>query len=60
VNLRLPVEVALTDQSHRSRVVDILGAEVRNKGNPTGFDASVEDDKLVVSFLTCVVQGVRP
>lgn len=59
MTIRLPIDVAFSDQSKQAEVLEILRAEVRGEGTPTGFDPSEEDDKVVVSFLTCVVQGVR-
>ena len=57
MTIRLPIDVAFSDQSKQAEVLEILRAEVRGEGTPTGFDPSEEDDKVVVSFLTCVVQG---
>ena len=59
IDLRFPVDVALTEQSEKTEVMEILGAELRGDGLPTGFDPAEEDDKLVVSFATCVVHAVR-
>jgi len=55
--IRLPIDIALTDQSEKTSVLDILDAEVRSDGQPTGFEPLVEDGKLVVSFTTCVVHA---
>jgi len=59
MNIRLPIDVAFTEQSEQVEVLDVLGAEILGMGAPTGFDPSEEDDRFTVSFLTCVVQGVR-
>ena len=59
ISLRLPVDVALTEQSQKTEVLEILGAELRGDGWPSGFDPAEEDDELVVSFATCVVHAVR-
>ncbi len=59
ISLRLPLDVALTEQSEQAEVLEILGAEIRDDGGPTGFDPAEEDNKLVVSFVTCVVHAVR-
>ena len=56
---RLPIEVAFTEQSEQVEVLDVLRAEIRGVDAPTGFDPSEGDDKLMVSFVTCIVQGVR-
>jgi ubiquinone/menaquinone biosynthesis C-methylase UbiE len=55
---RLPVEVAITDQSDKDEVVRLLRAELEG-GSRTGFEPSEEDGKIVVSFTTCVVHGQR-
>lgn len=57
--IRLPIDVAFAEQSDQAEVLDILREEVVGAREPTGFDPSEEDDKLVVSFLICVVHGVR-
>jgi SAM-dependent methyltransferase len=59
INLRLPIDIALTEQSDKAQVLEILRAELRGEAGPTGFDPTEEDDKLVVSFATCVVHGLR-
>ena len=59
LTFRLPIEVAFTEQSEQVEVLDVLRAEVQGIGAPTGFDPSEEEDKLMVSFMTCVVRGVR-
>jgi SAM-dependent methyltransferase len=59
MTVRLPVDVALTEQSERDEVLEILRAEAWGGGAPTGFDPLDENNKLVVSFVTCVVHGVR-
>jgi SAM-dependent methyltransferase len=53
--IRLPIDIALTDQSGQTEVLAILDAELRGDGEPTGFEPLKEDGKLVVSFTTCVV-----
>ena len=59
MTIRLPIDVAFTEQSEQVEVLNVLRAEVQRIGAATGLDPSEEDDKLTVSFLTCVVQGVR-
>ena len=55
---RLPIDIALTDQSERETVFAALRADLGG-GEPTGFDPAVEDGTLVVSFRNCVVHGTR-
>jgi SAM-dependent methyltransferase len=59
ISVRLPIDVAITDQSDKARVLELLRAELEGVAPPTGFDPAEEDDKLVVSFATCVVHSVR-
>jgi hypothetical protein len=59
ISLRFPVEVALTEQSSKAKVLEILEAEMADNGQPTGFEPAAEENGLVVSFVTCVVHGVR-
>jgi ubiquinone/menaquinone biosynthesis C-methylase UbiE len=53
---RLPIDIALTEQSERDTVLSTLRAELEG-GAPTGFEPAEEDGKLVVSFRNCVVHG---
>ena len=55
---RLPIDIALTEQSETDTVLAALRADSRG-GEPTGFEPTEEDGKLVVSFLNCVVHGTR-
>jgi SAM-dependent methyltransferase len=57
--LRLPIDITLTDQSERAKVMGILRAELDGRTGPTGFEPAEEDGKVVVSFATCVVHTVR-
>ena len=59
LTFRLPIEVAFTEQSEQLEVLDVLRAEIQGAGAPTGFDPSEGEDKLMVSFVTCIVQGGR-
>jgi ubiquinone/menaquinone biosynthesis C-methylase UbiE len=59
IGLRFPVAIALTDQSEKAAVFEILGAEMRGDGRPTGFEPTEEEGQVVVSFMTCVVHSVR-
>jgi ubiquinone/menaquinone biosynthesis C-methylase UbiE len=57
--IRLPVDVAFSEQSERAEVLELLRAEVEGTGAPTGFDPEAKDDTFVVSFTTCVVHTER-
>lgn len=59
LSIRLPLSVALTEQSEESEVLGMLEAEMRKEAEPTGFEPALEEECLVVSFVTCVVHGVR-
>ncbi len=54
---RLPIDIALTEQSERDTVLATLRAELGG-GEPTGFEPTEEDGALVVSFRNCVVHGI--
>lgn len=56
--IRLPIGVALTEQSDRDKVLAALRDDVAG-GQSTGFDPAEEDGTFVVSFTTCVVHGTR-
>ena len=55
---RLPIDIALTEQSESATVLATLRADLGG-GEPTGFEPIEEDGKLVVSFRNCVVHGTR-
>jgi ubiquinone/menaquinone biosynthesis C-methylase UbiE len=57
--IRLPVDIAFTEQSDRDAVLELLRQDLRGIGPRTGFDPAEEDGKIVVSFTTCVVHGER-
>jgi SAM-dependent methyltransferase len=59
-SLRLPVDVALTDQSDADTVRRLLREDLEGTGEPTGFDPVDEDGTTVVTFTTCVVHGSKP
>lgn len=59
MTIRLPLDVASTEQSQGGVVLDMLTSEVRGESEPTGFDPAEEDNTLVVSFVTCIVHCVR-
>jgi hypothetical protein len=54
--IRLPVDIAFTEQSDRDPVLELLNADLHREGPSTGFDPAEEDGKIVVSFTSCVVQ----
>lgn len=56
-SLRLPLEVALTEQSDRATVSALLRDEIDGSGPPTGFEPEEDDSTLTVAFVTCVVHG---
>lgn len=58
-SLRFPLEVALTEQSEKAELFEILSAEMDGNGPATGFEPAPEENGIVVSFVTCVVHGVR-
>lgn len=58
VEVRMPLDVALTDQSDRGAVLGALRAELGG-GDPTGFEPCDEDGKLCVAFRSCFFRGVR-
>jgi ubiquinone/menaquinone biosynthesis C-methylase UbiE len=46
--LRLPVDVAVTEQSDKDEVMRLLRQELEGSGEPTGLDPAEEDGKIVV------------
>jgi len=57
--IRLPVDIAFTEQSEDAQVLAMLRDEMRGGGKPTGFDPAEDNGKVVVSFTSCVVHGRR-
>ena len=55
--LRLPVDVAVTDQSDRNEVYRLLRDELAGTEPASGLDPAEEDGSLVVSFTICVVHA---
>jgi SAM-dependent methyltransferase len=53
---RLPLDIAVTEQSDRDGVVAALRNEIEG-GEPTGFDPADESGTMTVAFTTCVVHG---
>jgi SAM-dependent methyltransferase len=57
--LRLPIDIAITDQSDADQIFRLLRDELEGRGEPTGFGPVEENEQIVVSFTTCVVHGHR-
>jgi SAM-dependent methyltransferase len=57
--IRLPVDIAITEQSERGEVLRLLTAELDGSGERTGLDPAEEDGQLVVSFTTCILHAKR-
>jgi SAM-dependent methyltransferase len=55
--IRLPIDVAITDQSEAEQVHAVLRAELDGTGPPTGFDPEEIDGKIVVSFATATLHA---
>ena len=55
--IRLPIDVAITEQSDAERVRSLLRAEVAGTGETTGFDPEEVDGNIVVSFTTSTLQA---
>jgi hypothetical protein len=45
--MRLPIDIAFTEQSDRDAVLQLLRADLRGEGPRTGFDPAEEDGKVV-------------
>ena len=54
---RLPVDVAITDQSDSPEVLRLLRDEIQGAAPRTGFEPTEEDGKMMVDFTTCVVHS---
>ncbi len=57
---RLPIDIAITEQSARADVIAALRAEIDGHGPVTGFEPADEDGTLVVTFATCIVHARVP
>jgi ubiquinone/menaquinone biosynthesis C-methylase UbiE len=57
VEIRLPLEVSISDVSDAEAVVTALHEELGG-GPPSGFDPVIENDALAVTFHVCTVHGV--
>jgi ubiquinone/menaquinone biosynthesis C-methylase UbiE len=56
---RFPIDVAFGDQSDSAAVLDLLHAKADGTADATGFGPVVEDGKVVVSFISCVIHAER-
>jgi ubiquinone/menaquinone biosynthesis C-methylase UbiE len=56
--IRLPIDIAFSEQSHSDDVLGQLRAELNGTGEATGFEPEVGDgDAIVVSFVTCTLHA---
>lgn len=55
--IRLPITVALTEQSDRERVLALLRADLSGTGPRTGFAPEAADDDIVASFTTTTLHA---
>jgi hypothetical protein len=58
--IRLPIDVAITEQSDGEQVRSLLRAELAGTGERTGFDPEDIDAKIVVSFTTSILHAPKP
>jgi ubiquinone/menaquinone biosynthesis C-methylase UbiE len=56
---RFPIDVAFSAQSESDAVLELLRAEADGTADATGFGPVVEDGRVVVSFITCVLHAER-
>lgn len=57
--LRLPVDIAITEQSEDEAVRRLLEDEIDGAGEPTGLEPAREDGNVVVDFTMCVIHSER-
>jgi len=60
VTARLPIDIAISEQSDTAGVDAMLRAEIDGSGSPTGFEPELDGDTITVAFTTCVVHAARP
>lgn len=60
LSIRLPVDVAFTEESTADGVTKLLRAEIDGDGAPTGLLPEAIDGSVTVTFSTCIVHGARP
>ncbi|TML39334.1 MAG: methyltransferase domain-containing protein [Actinobacteria bacterium] len=58
-SFRLPVDVAITDQSDSQEVLRLLRDELQGAAPRSGLEPTDEDGKVMVDFTTCVVHTRR-
>ena len=58
-SIKLPIAIAITEQSYKEKVLRILREEARGLGEPTGFQPAEEGDTIMVVFTTSVVHAKR-
>jgi SAM-dependent methyltransferase len=56
--LRLPIDIAITEQSDSAAVLDALRAELQG-GPPTGFAPQLDDGAVTVAFVTHTAHAIR-
>jgi SAM-dependent methyltransferase len=56
--MRLPIDVLLTDASDRDSTLSALKRDL-DGADPTGFDPTVTDDGIMVSFVGTVIHATR-
>jgi len=57
---RLPLDIALTDQSDRDAALAALRAELFHEGPATGFEPAEVDGSIIVAFPTTTVGAFHP
>jgi ubiquinone/menaquinone biosynthesis C-methylase UbiE len=57
--IRLPIDVAISDQSDAATVHTTLAAEAAGEARRSGFEPEWVDDRLIVSFVTTIVHADR-
>jgi hypothetical protein len=58
-SIRLPVDVAITEQSETAEIYRLLRAELDGV-EVTGLDPVMEGEVITVDFNTCIVHAVCP
>ncbi|HUI47459.1 MAG TPA: methyltransferase domain-containing protein [Acidimicrobiia bacterium] len=58
-NIRLPIDVAITEQSDGEQVRSLLRAELDGTGEVTGFEPDDIDGSIVVSFTTSIIHALK-
>jgi SAM-dependent methyltransferase len=58
--IRLPIDVAITEQSDDNQVRSLLRAELAGTGGVTGFEPDDIDGTIIVSFTTSILHSPKP